>query len=261
MTYLDKILARKRLEIAALPPFPSLSRPPSATRRRSLSAALRTKRGVIAEIKRASPSKGLLRADLDVVQTACQYAASGALAISVLTDGPGFHGSFDDLEQVRRAVDLPLLDKDFVLDERQVARAHACGADAVLLIVAALPGRALAELLACVASFSLEALVEVHDEAELARALAAGASLIGVNNRNLASFEVDLATSERLLPTIPEGIGRVAESGVGDAPAAARMFAAGADAVLVGEALVRAAEPTALLGQMNNVVDEKGVDR
>lgn len=249
MSYLTSILARKRDEIAALPPFPSAHI--ASSPRRSFVASVKAQRGVIAEIKRASPSKGLLRADLDVVATARAYEAGGARAISVLTDGPGFHGSFADLERVRAAVAVPVLDKDFLLDPRQIARAAAAGADVVLLIVAALPSSALGEMLACARSFGLEALVEVHDEAELDRAIEVGAQAIGVNNRSLVSFTVDLATSERLIPMIPREVARVAESGVSDAIAARRMFACGADAVLVGEALVTTPRPAEAIREMN----------
>jgi indole-3-glycerol phosphate synthase len=259
MTYLDSILARKRLEVAT---FADLEPSPvAASPRRSLTAALRARRGVIAEIKRASPSQGPLRPDLDVVQTARAYEAAGAVAISVLTDGPGFQGSFDDLAAARAAVMLPLLDKDFIVDPRQVQRAHRSGADAILLIVAALDDAALAELMAAATALSLEALVEIHDEAELERALSAGASLVGINNRNLRSFAVDPGTSERLLPRLPSGVVGVSESGIGDAQAAARLFAAGARALLIGEALVRADDPTTLLREIGKMINEKGSDR
>jgi indole-3-glycerol phosphate synthase len=201
-------------------------------------------------VKRASPSAGAIRAGLDAPAQARAYAAAGAAAISVLTDGPGFGGSLADLAAVRAAVDAPLLRKDFVLDRYQLLEARAHGADAALLIVAALDDGRLRGLLEACGALALGALVEVHDEAEAERALAAGARVVGVNNRNLRTFAVDLAVSERILPTLPGGVKGVAESGVRSAADARRLRAAGAANLLVGEALVRAADPGALLREM-----------
>ncbi len=257
MTFLADILARKRVEVeaarAALPERELAARAADAPAPRAFEAALSPRGGpvrVIAEVKRASPSAGAIRAALDAPAQARAYAAAGAAAISVLTDGPGFGGSLADLAAVRAAVDAPLLRKDFVLDRYQLLEARAHGADAALLIVAALDDGRLRGLLEACGALGLAALVEVHDEAEAERALAAGARVVGVNNRNLRTFAVDLAVSERILPTLPAGVKGVAESGVRSAADARRLRTAGAANLLVGEALVRAADPGLLLREM-----------
>jgi indole-3-glycerol phosphate synthase len=257
MSFLADILARKRAEVeaarAALPERELAARARDRAAPRGFEAALSLRGGpvrVVAEVKRASPSAGAIRAGLDAVAQARAYAAAGAAAISVLTDGPGFGGSLADLAAVRTAVDVPLLRKDFVLDRYQLLEARAHGADAALLIVAALDADALRRLVEAAAELGLAALVEVHDEAELEAALAAGARTVGVNNRNLRTFAVDLAVSERLLPRVPAGVRGVAESGVRTADDARRLRRAGAANLLVGEALVRAADPGALLREM-----------
>jgi indole-3-glycerol phosphate synthase len=254
-TYLDEILRRKRDEVAARrreAPEAELAAAAARTPRpRGLYDRLSPPGGparVIAEVKRASPSAGAIRADLDAAAQARAYAAGGAAAISVLTDGPGFGGSLADLAACRAAVDVPLLRKDFVLDRYQLLEARAAGADAALLIVAALAPAELAALLADAEALGLEALVECHDEAEFDAAVGAGARLVGINNRDLRSFRVDLGVSERLAPRAPPGVRVVVESGVRSAGDAARLRAAGAANFLVGEALVRAADPAALLG-------------
>ncbi len=257
MTFLDGILHRKREEVAARR---------AARDDRELAAALRdlpppldfagalSPRGgplrVVAEVKRASPSAGAISPGLDAPAQAVRYARAGAAAVSVLTDGPGFGGSLEDLAAARAAVRVPLLRKDFVIDAYQLLEARAHGADAALLIVAALPGGLLRALHDRCGELGLAALVEVHDEAELLAALEAGARLVGVNNRNLRTFEVDLATSERLIPSLPDGVKAVAESGVRGPADARRLRAAGAVNLLVGEALVRAADPGALLEEL-----------
>ena len=200
---------------------------------------------VIAEIKRRSPSGGTLRPDLDPAALARDYARAGAAAISVLTDGPGFGGSPADLEAVRAAVDVPLLRKDFVVDPVQIAEARVLGADIVLLIAAVLGPRLLEEAVAAAARARLHALVEVHDEEEVGWALDAGASLIGVNNRDLRTLRTDLATFGRLRALLPAGLVVVAESGVRDEADAARLVAEGANAILVGETLLRSPDPGA----------------
>jgi indole-3-glycerol phosphate synthase len=257
MTFLADILARKRLEVegarAALPERELAARARDAAPPRGFEAALSARGGparVIAEVKRASPSAGAIRAGLDAATQARAYAAAGAAAISVLTDGPGFGGSLADLAAVRAAVDVPVLRKDFVLDAYQLLEARAHGADAVLLIVAALDDGRLRRLLEACDGLGLDALVEAHDEPEAARALAAGARVVGVNNRDLRTFVVDLAVSERILPTLPAAVKGVAESGVRSPADARRLRAAGAPNLLVGEALVRAADPGALLREM-----------
>ena len=205
---------------------------------------------VIAEVKRRSPSKGALADIPDPAALARAYAAGGADAISVLTEERRFGGSLGDLEAVRGAVDTPLLRKDFIVSGYQRLEARAAGADLVLLIVAALDDETLAGLHAEARELGLTVLVEVHDEAEVARALAAGAELVGVNARNLKTLEVDPATFGRLVVLLPEHVVKVAESGIGGPDDAARYAAEGADVVLVGEALVRDGDPTAAVAAM-----------
>jgi indole-3-glycerol phosphate synthase len=197
---------------------------------------------VIAEIKRRSPSRGEIRPDFDPVGIAKSYADAGAAALSVLTDERFFGGHLDFLTRVRREVDLPLLRKDFVVDPYQIDEARVAGADAVLLIVAALDARAVRTLRQRALERGLDALVEIHDEDELAVALEAGADLVGINNRDLRSFETDLAVTERLAPRIPEGVVVVAESGIFTPRDVSRLTGAGAHACLVGESLMREAD-------------------
>jgi indole-3-glycerol phosphate synthase len=253
-TFLDQILARKRVEVAerraALPDRELAARAAGAPPPRPFEAGLSLRGGpvrVIAEVKRASPSVGAIDTGLDAPAQARRYAGAGAAAISVLTDGPGFGGSLDDLRAVRAAVDVPLLRKDFVLDRYQLLEARAAGADAALLIVAALPAEQLRRLHDDCQELGLAALVEVHDLAEAELALRAGARIVGVNNRNLHTFVVDLATAEQVLPALPAAVRGVAESGVKTPADAARLRRAGAANLLVGEALVRAPDPAALL--------------
>jgi indole-3-glycerol phosphate synthase len=258
---LDRIVAAKRQELERRreeEPLGILRQkagdmPPT----RSLAQALRgPSLGLIAEVKRASPSRGVLRADLDAQALARTYAGSGAAAISVLTEKQHFQGSLDDLEAVRAVLDgrggprLPLLRKDFLFDAYHLFEARAYGADAVLLIAAILKPKLLAELLALARTLGLECLVEVHDEGELERALAADAQVIGINNRDLRTFEVDLALTERLRPLIPEDRVVVAESGVHSRADAERLRALGVNAVLIGEALVTAEDPAGKIEEL-----------
>ena len=205
---------------------------------------------VIAEMKRRSPSGGALRESLTPGEVAGAYEAAGAAAISVLTDRPDFGGSLDDLVAVRAAVEIPVLRKDFVVDPVQVAEARVAGADWVLLIVALLGQAALEEALAAATRFGAGALVEAHTAEEVRRAVDAGAAVIGINNRDLTTLTTDLATFSRLRPLVPAGVVTVAESGVRTASDVTRLVGEGADAVLVGEALMRAPEPAALLAEM-----------
>lgn len=250
---LDAILAATRTRLTPLLPRADeieaearhASRPPS------LAAALaRPGLGVIAEVKRRSPSRGELAADLDPVRQAVSYETGGADAVSVLTEPDFFSGSDRDLTEVAAAVAVPVLRKDFVLDPVQVWEARALGASAVLLIVAALDDDSLSELLATAGKAEIEALVEVHTAVEARRAAALGASLIGVNNRNLDDFTVDLATAETVAGLLEPGSVKVAESGIFTGADAARMAASGYDAVLVGEALIRSADPAALVAEL-----------
>ena len=257
MTFLQGILARKRDEVAARraaePDAALAARAREAPPPRRFGSALSAAGGpvrVIAEVKRASPSAGAIDAGLDAGAQARRYAAAGAACVSVLTDGPGFGGSLADLAAVREAVSIPILRKDFVVDRYQLLEARAGGADAALLIVAALPGDALRRLLGHCGELGLAALVEVPDRPELDAALAAGAQLVGVNNRDLHTFQVNLAASEQLLPALPAGVKGVAESGVRTAEDARRLRRAGAANLLVGEALVRAKDPAALIREM-----------
>lgn len=208
---------------------------------------------VIAEVKRKSPSRGNLAPDLDPVELAGAYAAGGASAISVLTEPHHFSGSDRDLIEVRSSVDVPVLRKDFTLEPVQVWEARSIGADAVLLILAILEDDAARLLLETAAEAGLDALVEVHTEQEAERALGLGAGIVGVNNRDLSTFDVDLGTAERLAPMLSPVPVRIAESGIHTAEDAARMQRAGYQAVLVGESLVRSADPASLLGELRGV--------
>lgn len=208
---------------------------------------------VIAEIKRRSPSRGDLNTTLDPVEQALRYEAGGAAAISVLTEPDYFQGSLDDLEAVRSSVSIPVLRKDFIIDRRQVEESRAAGADALLLIVAGLDEGTLGELLAECGRVGIEALVEAHNEYEAAVAGSVGARILGVNNRDLATFHTDLAVAERVAPTLAADRILVAESGVSDVYGASRMAAAGYDAVLVGEALVTSPDPAELIRRLRGV--------
>jgi indole-3-glycerol phosphate synthase len=259
---LDKIVEQKKREVAMLP-----SRLIAAGdlrdallergEQRDFLAALQHPRhgdiALIAEVKKASPSAGVICQDFDPVRIAKEYEAAGASCLSVLTDEKFFQGALDHLRQIRAAVKLPLLRKDFMIDERQILEAIEWGADAILLIVAILEDVRLKRFHAMAAEAGLAALVEVHDEVELQRALKIGASLIGVNNRNLKNFKVDLATTERLAAKLKSGTGfqpvsdrqdacptlLVAESGIHSRANVERLKRCGADAILVGESLMR----------------------
>jgi len=205
---------------------------------------------VLAEIKRASPSAGPIRPDADPADIAAEYAGAGAAAISVLTDRQFFAGDLSFLARVRERVGVPLLRKDFIVDAYQLAEARAGGADAVLLIVAALSERELAELSAAAASYQLDALVEVHDLREADVALAAGAKLIGVNHRDLRTFTMDMTLTAQIAPRVPSDTVLVGESGIRSAADVRALGDAGAHAVLVGEHLMRASSPGAALREL-----------
>jgi indole-3-glycerol phosphate synthase len=253
MTVLDEILATKRDEVTLLhrPEVRDLLRSEAlaAPPPRDFGAALRRDDGslaVIAEIKRRSPSKGELAPDLDPAATAAAYAAGGASCLSVLTDRVSFGGSVEDLHCARDACDVPVLRKDFVIDEVQVFETRAIGADAMLLIVAAVPDDALlADLHALATELGLAVLVEAHDAAEAERALGIGARIVGVNARDLGTFAEDLGVGERLASMFPPDVVAVAESAIRSSDDAARMARAGFDAVLVGEMLVKSDDATA----------------
>ena len=256
-TYLDEIVAAHReadrADARPLGPLVAQAEEHTAAHpARDVAAALRAAPGiaVIAEIKRRSPSKGDLAPDLDPASLARQYEAGGAACLSVLTDTRFFGGSADDLRAARAAVELPVLRKDFTVGPRDVCDARLMGADAVLLIAAVLDDALLAELVALAGRLGMAALVEVHDAAELARALAAGATLVGVNQRDLRTFSVDRDLAAALAPSFPPGVIGVAESGIRDAADAARLAAAGYRALLVGESLVTAADPSAAVAAL-----------
>ena len=256
---LERILATKRLEVAqaqAARPLPTLRR--DAERRgdqRDFVGAMRRKlaarqAAVIAEVKKASPSKGVLRVDFDPAAIARSYAANGAACLSVLTDRDYFQGAPEYLAQARDASGLPALRKDFIVDAYQVVEARALGADAILLIVAALDDAHLREFEALAHALGMAVLVEVHDAAELDRALRLSTPLVGINNRNLRTFETTLDATLALLPWIPADRIVVTESGILAPADVARMRAAGVDAFLVGEAFMRAADPGAELARL-----------
>ncbi|HEY0229656.1 MAG TPA: indole-3-glycerol phosphate synthase TrpC [Dokdonella sp.] len=256
---LQRILARKVEEIRMRSEQTSLvelsARVDDLPPTRGFAAALEAKieaglPAVIAEVKKASPSKGLIRADFDPAAIARSYAAAGAACLSVLTDADFFQGSEAYLQQARAACDLPVLRKDFTIDPYQVYEARAIGADCILLIVAALGDASLLELALLAAELDLDVLVEVHDEAELERALDIPALLIGVNNRNLRTFETSLDTTLRLQGRVGEGRLLVTESGIHTPDDVARMRAAGVEAFLVGEAFMRAVDPGAELARL-----------
>ncbi|MGH7788954.1 MAG: indole-3-glycerol phosphate synthase TrpC [Candidatus Binatia bacterium] len=246
---LDDIVAARRLDLEQAKQQVSIreleQRPGYAEPRRGFAAALRAAPppAVIAEVKKASPSKGVIRADFDPVAIARSYAAGGATALSVLTEERFFQGRLDYLTGIRAAVPQPLLRKDFLFDPYQMVEARAYGADAALLIVAMLPPAALAELLAAAAEVGLDVLTEAHTAEEVDGALAAGARIVGVNNRNLHTFVTTLATAEALRPRIPDGVLTVAESGIESHRDIERLRACGYDAFLVGESLMRAPDP------------------
>jgi indole-3-glycerol phosphate synthase len=256
---LQRILARKREEILArvgvlsladLAALAAVAEPP-----RGFRAALRERidagrPAVIAEIKKASPSKGLLREDFDPAGIARSYAEHGATCLSVLTDIDFFQGADAYLQQARAACALPVLRKDFVIDPYQVLEARALGADCILLIVSALDDASLGDLYRLAGALGMDALVEVHDREELERALRLGADLVGINNRNLRSFETRLDTTLELRASVPPEVLLVTESGIQAAEDVARMRAADIHAFLVGEAFMRAADPGAALERL-----------
>jgi indole-3-glycerol phosphate synthase len=251
---LTKICNDTRTEVAARKSRTSLAdlaaRAGTQTAPRGFEAALRAKAAtgfaLIAEIKKASPSKGLIRADFDPAAHALAYQDGGAACLSVLTDAPYFQGHEDYLVAARAACTLPVLRKDFMVDPWQVAEARAIGADAILLIVAALTDTQMAEIEAAAREQGMDVLVEVHDEAEMERAARLRSRLIGVNNRDLKRFVTDLGTTARLAPLAPEGSFLVSESGIGSHANVLQLAASGAQAFLVGESLMRHADVAAV---------------
>lgn len=255
---LKQILATKREEIERLRPRAEHLRYAAAERNdvRSLFEALSadpTSLALIAEVKKASPSAGIIAADFDPVKIALAYEAAGASAISVLTDEQYFQGHLSYMTRVRSQVNIPVLRKDFIIDEVQIHEAVVAGADAILLIVAALEQEQLEVLLDVANTYQMDALVEVHDLEELERALETEARIIGVNNRNLKTFQVDLATTEILSQEIPPDILLVSESGIKNRSDAEKVAQWGANAILVGEALMRAPDIAAKARELKDV--------
>jgi indole-3-glycerol phosphate synthase len=246
---LAEIIATKRLEVEALLPRAELLR--AAALQRNEFGGFRSaldrgfgRLGVIAEVKKASPSAGLIDPDFDPVRQAKRYLDGGASCLSILTDEKYFQGSLSYLTQISKFSSAPVLRKDFTIHEVQIHEAAVAGADAILLIVAALDDATLRHLYQEAQSFMLDVLVEVHDLREMERALDLGADLIGINNRNLKTFAVDLATTERLAEEVPEEVLLVSESGIKTPQDALRVLEAGANAVLIGEALMRSHDPS-----------------
>lgn len=258
MTILQKIMETKRQEVAALRAYPFQHEP-----RNIVSLVDRFEQSermnIIAEVKRASPSKGMIHETVNPVKQASIYAQGGVTAISVLTDETYFKGSFDDLRAVAKAVDVPVLCKDFMMDEVQIQVAYDAGASVILLIVAALDNEVLQRLYTYATSLGLNVLVEVHTVEELKRALAIDAKLIGVNNRDLKTFTVDLATTEQIAEQFPFGEGRVliSESGLKHREEVERVRDAGATGVLVGETLMRAEDVASTIEQLQVTLHDK----
>lgn len=255
MTILQRILADKRQEVEArraqIPERDLHARlrdlPPTRGFKRALQATSNPI-ALIAEVKRASPSKGVIQPNFDPIAIAERYQQAGADALSVLTDEPYFGGRLEYIEQIRKRVSLPILRKDFIVDPYQVYESRVAGADAILLIVSALQEVALLrEWRELAESLGMDALVEVHTEAELETAVQSGATLIGVNNRDLRTFHTTIDTTFRLLPLFPEGVVRVSESGIETAEQVRALWQAGVQALLVGETLMRAEDPLPLV--------------
>ena len=254
MSHLERLLASARARVdearAKIPTDHLDARLASVGAPRGFREALRGDGiGLIAEIKRATPSRGDLDLDLNAADMAATYALGGAVAISVLTEPTEFKGSLEDLEAAR-TVGLPVLRKDFIVDEYQVLEARASGADALLLIVRALEDESLAGLLKATEVLGMDALVEVYDARELERAIEAGASVVGVNHRDLTTFQIDPDRTARLAPSVPDDVVLVALSGVQSRDDVEYLHAAGADAVLVGESLVLADDPSAKIREL-----------
>lgn len=253
---LDDILARTRADLELRRASVSLEslhqRAASRSPARSLATALRKPGRVtcISEVKRRSPSAGWIRENADAVAIAQAYEAAGAAAISVLTDGPFFGGTLDDLSRVKAAVGLPILRKDFIVDPFQVVEARAAGADAILLIVAALSDDSMRDLLSLARAQGMDVLVEAHDEEEVVRALAVGAEIVGINHRDLRTFTMDMDLALRMRPRVPAERIIVAESGLKTPADVARMKAGEIDAILVGEGLMRQPDPGAALKEL-----------
>jgi indole-3-glycerol phosphate synthase len=253
-TVLDRILAETRVEVERrkreVPLQASSAVEDPLSQRPFQQALLGEGIGVIAEFKRRSPSAGSLHERPDLPEIVSAYARGGAVALSILTEGPNFGGALEDLRAARAVCGLPLLRKDFILDPYQLHEARAAGADAVLLIVAALPDEQLAALHSEARALGLDVLVEVHDRVELQRALELGADIIGINNRDLRDFSVDLQRTEQLMGDVPAGVTVVSESGIARPEQLGGLHRRGVQAVLVGESLMRAKDPAGALRKL-----------
>lgn len=252
MSVLDKILAAKRQEVAELKSGPGNDLKAMARQAQPVRNFLKGLKEcnaipIIAEIKKASPSAGALDNHVDVAARAETYQAAGAAALSVLTDGPYFNGSLEDLKKARASVDIPILRKDFIIDPLQIYQARAAGADAILLIAAALDPEQLKDLFDLAGELDLTALIEVHDENELPSVLELNPKLVGINNRNLKTLGVDIATSLKIRPQIPQDVFVVCESGINNPEDVARLNKAGLDAFLIGTTLMKSPDPAQTL--------------
>lgn len=264
--FLDRIIAEKQQEIQRLRETLGLKEAEAAIDKmpacRGFTAALvrhrKRKMGLIAEIKKASPSKGLIRPVFDPVALARGYERAGADCISVLTDVPFFQGSNEYLRQVRQAVEVPLLRKDFILDELQIYEARLIGADAVLLIVAALPDDRLARFYRLARDLGMDVLIEVHNREELERALELEPELVGINNRNLHTFETTLDTTRELMPHIPSHVTVVSESGISTPDDIEQLYQIGARAVLIGEHFMRQPDVATAVAELLGPLDGEG---
>jgi indole-3-glycerol phosphate synthase len=264
--YLDRIVVTKLDEVKQLKQkttreeleFIISKLPPTRGFEMALRSSNRATMGLIAEVKKASPSKGLIRADFNPVELAQAYEHAGADCLSVLTDGLYFQGSNAYLQQVKEAVKLPLLRKDFIVDEIQVYEARAIGADAILLIAAILTTDQMREYIRIARELGMDVLVEVHDQLELDRVLELDATLIGINNRNLQTFVTDLRTTEQLIHRIPAHVVRVSESGITSQEEINYLSSVGADAVLVGEHFMRQPEVGIAVNELLGTIESKG---
>jgi indole-3-glycerol phosphate synthase len=264
MNKLDEIIAHKRTELQRLLPRADKLRMAAATRNdfRSMAASLTShtdKLGLIAEVKKASPSVGVIQPDFDYLTIARAYEKGGASAISVLTDEKYFQGRLDYMTTIRAEVGIPVLRKDFIIHEAQIFEAVVAGADAILLIVAVLDQATLEHLLEVAHTVQLEVLMEVHDLPELERALQTDVKILGINNRNLKTFQVDLATTEVLAEEVPDDIILVTESGIKTVEDAHRLAQAGADALLVGETLMRSGNPIQMARELMNAKNGENI--
>jgi indole-3-glycerol phosphate synthase len=259
MTILSEIAAYKRDEVAkakARVPFAELEKEARrADASRGFLTALRKARtekryGLIAEIKKASPSRGLIRADFDPEALARAYEMGGATCLSVLTDTPSFQGALEHLKRARRATDLPVLRKDFMLDPYQIVEARVWGADCILIILAMVEDNLASNLIAAAHRWDMDVLVEIHSEAELERALQLGTKMIGINNRDLSTFTTDLGVTLRLAPMIPKEILIVAESGLSKAPELEQLAGVGVSTFLIGESLMREVDVAAATAKL-----------